>query len=298
MADLDLGVTDLGEVADDRYDVGGRLAGLEHRRDSRLDDDIRSVPAYQLVFGDCGATVPQRVDQCSDPALVVVDDEGLRDVLREKVLRAPADRGVDTNRALDAGRSLQHALNLDNPESRWSALDQLTMFERAADGALARIAAVQPAQRCAPTPCSEWDVDALLEHMAGGPAYLLAALDLPAPTATDVETYRAAVAACSAALRAPGALERRCQSPAGFEWSVAEAAAGTAMDQLVHTWDLAVATGGNRTLDTEVVDAVVAMFVPQMPEVGRAAGLVGPAVTIADDASAQDRLLGAMGRQP
>ena len=172
------------------------------------------------------------------------------------------------------------------------------MFERAAEGAVARISAVEPTQRGAATPCSEWDVDALLEHMAGGPAYLLAALGQPAPPVTDAASYREAVSACSAALREPGALDRRCQSPAGFEWTVAEATAGTAMDQLVHTWDLAVATGGDRTLDPEVVDAVVGMFLPQMPEIGRSAGIVGPAVSVPDDAPAQDRLLAAMGRQP
>ena len=70
------------------------------------------------------------------------------------------------------------------------------------------------------------------------------------------------------------------------------------MDQLIHTWDLAVAIDGDRTLDPELVDAIVAMFLPQMPEVGRTAGIVGPAVAVAADASAQDRLLGAMGRHP
>ena len=87
-------------------------------------------------------------------------------------------------------------------------------------------------------------------------------------------------------------------SPAGFEWSVAEATAGTAMDQLIHTWDLAVAIGGDRALDAEVVEAVVAMFLPQMPEIGRRAGLVGPEVAVPATASAQSRLLGAMGRRP
>jgi uncharacterized protein (TIGR03086 family) len=177
-------------------------------------------------------------------------------------------------------------------------VDPLTMFERAAAGAAARVAATKPAQRGAATPCVEWNVDALIEHMAGGPVYLLAALGRSAPTADDAASYREATAACSAALREPGALDRRCQSPAGFEWSVAEATAGTAMDQLVHTWDLAVATGGDRTLDAEVVEAVIAMFLPHMPELGRSAGIVGPAVAVGDDAPAQDRLLGAMGRHP
>ena len=87
-------------------------------------------------------------------------------------------------------------------------------------------------------------------------------------------------------------------SPAGFEWSIGEAVAGTAMDQLVHTWDLAVAIDGDRSLDPELAEACVAMFMPQMPEIGRAAGFVGPEVAVATDASAQDRLLGAMGRHP
>jgi uncharacterized protein (TIGR03086 family) len=70
------------------------------------------------------------------------------------------------------------------------------------------------------------------------------------------------------------------------------------MDQLVHTWDLAIAIGGDRRLDPEVVEAVVAMFLPQMPVIGRRAGLVGPEVPVPAGASAQDRLLGAMGRNP
>ena len=37
---------------------------------------------------------------------------------------------------------------------------------------------------------------------------------------------------------------------------------------------------------------------PDMPDIGRRAGLVGSAVAVPADASAQDRLLGAMGRQP
>lgn len=52
------------------------------------------------------------------------------------------------------------------------------------------------------------------------------------------------------------------------------------------------------TLDPALVDACTALFLPDMPEQGRAAGIVGPAVPVAADASPQDRLLGAMGRHP
>jgi uncharacterized protein (TIGR03086 family) len=174
-------------------------------------------------------------------------------------------------------------------------VDPVVLFERAAGGAVAMAAQVRPEHMELPTPCSEWNVAALLAHMQGGTGYLLGALGTDAGRRDD---YAAAVARCADALRVPGALERRCMSPAGFEWSVGEAAAGTAMDQLVHTWDLAVATGAERKLDAELVDAIVALFLPNMSEIGRQAGIVGPEVAVAADASAQDRLLGAMGRHP
>jgi uncharacterized protein (TIGR03086 family) len=177
--------------------------------------------------------------------------------------------------------------------------DPIELFERAATGAVTMAGEVRPAQRDAPTPCAEWDVEALLSHMVGGTGYLLGALGRDAgPVSTDTASYRAAVDRCLEALRAPGALDRKCQSPAGFEWSVGEAAAGTAMDQLVHTWDLAVAIGGDRRLDPDCVSTIVAMFLPQMPDIGREAGIVGPAVAVPDDAPAQHRLLAAMGRHP
>ncbi len=171
------------------------------------------------------------------------------------------------------------------------------MYERAAGDAAALARRVDSRQHTLPTPCAEWDVGALLEHLAGGSAYLLDAVGGD-PGEAAAWPDASAVAAVVARLRDPGALERRSMSPAGFEWSAAEAAAGTAMDQLIHTWDLAVAVGDDPTLDSGVVEAVVAMFLPAMPDIGREAGIVGPAVAVADDASAQDRLLGAMGRDP
>jgi uncharacterized protein (TIGR03086 family) len=170
------------------------------------------------------------------------------------------------------------------------------MYERAAFTAADMARQVTSEQRQLPTPCSEWDVAALLDHMAGGAVYLMHALGVASDGAPWPDPV--AVKECLEALRRPGVLEQRCMSPAGFEWTVAEATAGTAMDQLVHTWDLAVAIGGDRHLDRDLVEAVVAMFLPQMPELGRQAGLVGPEVPVPAGASAQDRLLGAMGRNP
>jgi uncharacterized protein (TIGR03086 family) len=176
-------------------------------------------------------------------------------------------------------------------------VDPVVLFERSAGGAAELARTVRDDQRSLPTPCTEWDVAALLAHMSGGMEYVHGALG-SGGAGVAAWPNAAAVAACVDALAGPGALDRRCMSPAGFEWSVAEAAAGTAMDQLVHTWDLAVALDVDRSLDPELTEAIVAMFLPAMPEVGRQAGFVGPEVAVADGASAQDRLLGAMGRDP
>ncbi len=176
-------------------------------------------------------------------------------------------------------------------------MDPITLFRGCAEPAASLARTVTGDQAGLPTPCREWDVAALLDHMAGGPTYLLTALEVE-PDAAGSWPDPTAIDRCVDALRMPGALERRCQSPAGFEWSVGEAAAGTAMDQLIHTWDLSVALGSPLSMDPELAEAISALFLPHMPELGRAAGLVGPEVAVTADASVQDRLLGAMGRNP
>ena len=177
----------------------------------------------------------------------------------------------------------------------------IDMYRAATTRVVQVAAAVRPEQLGDPTPCTDWTVQDLLDHLTGGTGYLATALgaeptDPPIDsTASDLE---AGIAACLDRMGDPAALEHRSPSPLGFEWSGLEATAGTSMDVLVHTWDLATATGQDTTLDAAVVAACAAMFLPAMPEGGRAAGIIGPAVEVGPDASPQDRLLGALGRQP
>ena len=175
------------------------------------------------------------------------------------------------------------------------------LFERATRHADAVMARVSPDQLSSPTPCSEWTVQQLIDHMVGATDYLRGALSgqPPVPRAgTSHADYRAGVAQVLAGLHSPDVLERTCRSPLDFEWTVGQATAGTFMDQLIHTWDLATAIGQDATLDADLVAACSAMFLPHMPEMGRSAGFVGPAIDVAADASEQDRLLAAMGRRP
>jgi uncharacterized protein (TIGR03086 family) len=178
--------------------------------------------------------------------------------------------------------------------------DPVALFERATARAATVMSEVSPSQLSDATPCTDWNVQQLIDHMVGGTDYVQAALAGEPPRARSgrtVEDYRQGLEQLHSGLRAPGGLDRMCTSPLGFEWAVGHAVAGTFMDALIHTWDLATATGQDATLDPELVDACIAMFVPDMPERGRASGLVGPAVHVPDDAPPQDRLLAAMGRR-
>ena len=175
------------------------------------------------------------------------------------------------------------------------------LYRRATADAIAVAERVRPDQLDLPTPCAAWTVQDLFDHLVGGTSYLGAAIAgtaADAPTGATAADFRAGVDDCLAGLAQPGALERTCSSPLGFDWTVQEATAGTFMDVLIHTWDLATATAQPADLDPDLVDACVAMFLPDMPERGRAAGIVGPAVVVGDDAAPQDRLLAAMGRTP
>lgn len=182
--------------------------------------------------------------------------------------------------------------------------ESVDLFARATRQAEAVMARVTTAQLADPTPCSAWTVQDLIDHMVGGPEYLVSAIAGSPPEArsgASVEVYRAGVAGALAGLQEPDALNRRCPSPLGFEWTVGQAVAGTFMDQLIHTWDLATATGQDATLDADLVAACTTLlttFLAGMPEIGRSTGLVGPAVAVPADASAQDKLLAMMGRRP
>ena len=112
------------------------------------------------------------------------------------------------------------------------------------------------------------------------------------PIATLDEAGPAALAAAEA----PGALERTVHLSFG-DVPGAEYAMQLVADHLVHAWDLAVATGTDRTLDPEAVGAVRAWFEPIEP-LYREAGAIGPRVPLPESAGPQDHLLAMFGRQP
>lgn len=95
----------------------------------------------------------------------------------------------------------------------------------------------------------------------------------------------------------PVASAREFDSRAGrmsVEQSIAMIVTG---DVLIHTWDLARATGIDETLDPVEVHR---MFEGAQPfdEILRSSGQFGARVTVPDSADEQTKLLAFMGRQP
>ncbi|MGN9802880.1 TIGR03086 family metal-binding protein [Micromonospora sp. L32] len=68
-------------------------------------------------------------------------------------------------------------------------------------------------------------------------------------------------------------------------------------DVFMHTWDLARATGQDDRLDTDFCAVLLSGMEP-LEDVIRSSGQYGPGVPTPDDADAQTRLIGFIGRDP
>ena len=127
---------------------------------------------------------------------------------------------------------------------------------------------VRPDQMANATPCSEYIVRDVFNHMIGGAGFFAAQFRGEAPPEAPPEgadlagddpvaTFTAAMDALAAATKQPGALERSIASPFG-EVPGDVAARFLALDGMVHTWDLATATGQSYDPPEPVVVEVLA----------------------------------------
>ncbi|MDQ1477314.1 MAG: hypothetical protein QOE62_2543, partial [Actinomycetota bacterium] len=93
-----------------------------------------------------------------------------------------------------------------------------------------------------------------------------------------------------------GALDRETELPGGGT-STPRIMIGTlTTDVLIHTWDLARATGISPALDDELCERAYAAAVASA--FTRAEGMIGPEVAIAPDAPVADKLVAFYGRDP
>lgn len=180
------------------------------------------------------------------------------------------------------------------------------------------VAAVDDDQLTGPTPCPDYRVADLLDHIHGLTiAFTHAATKeplsgAPGPSGDGArlpDSFRtnipAELDALAAAWLDPAALEGTTMA-GPIEMPGPEAGLVALDEIVVHAWDLAAATGQVYAADPAAVDAclgfVAAFEVPEGTddESGgeSGGGLFGPPVAVADNASALERLRGLTGRDP
>jgi uncharacterized protein (TIGR03086 family) len=183
-------------------------------------------------------------------------------------------------------------------------VDLNTLYARTVDGWTDRVRAVAPDQWDRPTPCREWSVRDLTNHVVGEDLWTAPLMegqtiaevghrfDGDVIGATPAET---ALSAAGEAVASVGSLlpsHGQVHLSYGDE-SMDEYVYQLAADHLVHSWDLAAAIGADPRLDPELVSEVAAWFEAR-EDLYRSGGAVAARLALTGDA--QHDLLARFGR--
>ena len=185
------------------------------------------------------------------------------------------------------------------------ALDELApndafgLLERAICYALGNVQAVTCDQLPARTPCPDWDLGTLLQHVNESLALLCACVDTdatPCAEATDpADVFRARAARLiSAFSRGP------CPSivrAAGFPLAMRMIAATGAIEIAVHGWDVARTTGQNRPIPNGLAHDLL-WLCPLIAADAKQHRLFAPPIPLPATADVSDQLVALLGRDP
>jgi uncharacterized protein (TIGR03086 family) len=155
-----------------------------------------------------------------------------------------------------------------------------------------------------PAPCEGWVARDVVRHMVEWmPAFLSAAGGPTLPEGPSVDddpagAWRTLDGGIRALLDDPVASASEITHPYAGSHKLEDAVATFFLgDVVVHTWDLARATGLDETLDPDIVHDMLVGMEP-LDEMLRASGQYGPRVEVPADADEQTRLIAFTGRQP
>lgn len=170
-----------------------------------------------------------------------------------------------------------------------------------ADGFGLRLRGMDPAGWSRSSPCTDWTAADVVDHVVGVHRMILASLSGEAPAPLEDgddrrEAWSEATSRVRAALDDPEQAQRTV-SGGPFGEQPFESLVGRVLcaDTLIHTWDLARATGQDEGLDAGAVEAAMAFLGP-IDEAIRRPGGFGPKIDPGPDADAQTRLLNFAGR--
>jgi uncharacterized protein (TIGR03086 family) len=159
-----------------------------------------------------------------------------------------------------------------------------------------------------PTPCTDWDVRTLVNHVVGEDRWTKPLVDGKTIAEVgdaldgDLLGEDPKTSAAAAADEALTAVAERLPAAGNVhlsygEENIAEYISQLVADHLIHGWDLAVATGQNRNLDPELVGDVAAWF-RDREEIYRSSGSIAARPESAAGGNPQADLLIAFGRNP
>jgi uncharacterized protein (TIGR03086 family) len=175
-------------------------------------------------------------------------------------------------------------------------MDLLDLYERASDWTTSKVAGAT-SKLDAPTPCDQWNVRTLLNHMLETQKYFVGAAqgaDVSPPAASPPELlgvdpradFERGRSEMLSTYGAPGVIEKTGPS-LGIAFS----------DQLLHGWDLAKATEQDTRMPEGLPEAAFEMIHGRFTDDQRK-GVFKPEIHVPTEASAQDKLLAYTGRKP
>ena len=185
--------------------------------------------------------------------------------------------------------------------------DVIAAHDRALEATTAIVAQVGVDQFDLPTPCPDFDVRTLLNHLISGNyrfvEFAHGERGEAVPALGDyvhddaLTPYRESAVAVSEVWHEPGVMDRTVHLPIGDVPAVVALGIHT-VEQIAHGWDLARATGQPTELDADLY-AVAWERTRMIDDSLRGPGRpFGPAVTAPAGASDTDRLMAWLGRQP
>lgn len=180
------------------------------------------------------------------------------------------------------------------------------LHRRASDWFSRQVDQIKPDQWHVPTPCSDWDVRNLVNHVTSEALWTPPLMggstiedvgdrfDGDVVGAAPVARWHEAAVAAQHAIDTPGALDGIVHLSFG-DAPATEYVMQLFADHLIHGWDLARAIDADARMDPDLVTACAKWFDTVEP-LYREAGAIGPRMEVAADADAQTLLLSRFGR--
>lgn len=165
---------------------------------------------------------------------------------------------------------------------------------------------VTPEQMELATPCAEWNVGQLIDHMVGANHWGLGAMQGTPPSADGAgscegdycSTYQESAQACLSAFQEEGALDKMVNP--GFGDMPGAAMLGLMLtDTFQHTWDLATATGQDNDLSPEMAQQILSASQQSIQDSFRSeeGSIFGMEQQAPEGANAATQLAAFLGRQ-